>query len=107
MENAHNLRKQRRIRIVNVDTNFIVEVLNWSKGMPEFASLPVFKDLPEDAEVVQLNYSQMKDCLELLVVSNEFTPVPDGVYIPSLTESYTTIKFSKTRYQRPKHVTHD
>lgn len=73
---------ERRFKILLLRTQLLVDFFNWWRDPPQWMALPVRDELPEDCTVVAVNYSLHRNCLEAIVQSESFPPVPDGEMIP-------------------------
>lgn len=68
----------RRLKIVRVSPDLIVDILNMRHRGPEYLAFPDIPDLPIDAEVRDVRYNEYRRCLDVLLSHSSFPPVPDG-----------------------------
>ena len=73
--------QERRFKIVSINQQFMVDVLNWWRNPPHWMALPITDALPEDCEVVSMSVSFERQCLEAIVASKNFPPCLEGSVI--------------------------
>ena len=44
----------RRVKILRMDANLLIDVLTWWRDPPHFLALPITEELPEDCEVLHI-----------------------------------------------------
>lgn len=72
MSQAH---KENRVKRIQLDEHFLIDVFNWHRNPPYFVCLPVSEQLPADCEIVRVYYNHSARCLEAIVASMEYEPV--------------------------------
>lgn len=93
--------QERRYKMLSLGPQFVFNILR-SGNANEFMSLRVTDGLPEDAEIVAIDWSYEKQCWQLVVYSKEYDVVPQGQYIPVAmdigvsSKIFKRIKFSNT-----------
>lgn len=88
--------EERRVKIVSIDPQFIVDVFNWWRNPPHWLALPVNDALPKDCVVVSVSVSWERRCIEAMVASKEFPPCADGDLperIPGMMTEFRSISF--------------
>jgi hypothetical protein len=72
---------ERRVKIISIRQEFLIDVLNWWRNPPHWLALPVTDELPPDCVVIAVNVSFERRCIEALIASNEF-PICEPGCIP-------------------------
>ena len=85
---SEKARNERRFKIASFDQQFLVELFNWHRWLPEFLALPVTEELPDDCEVIQVNYNWASRTIDFIVCSDKFEPVPEASLIPSVNQIF-------------------
>lgn len=85
---SEKARKERRFKIASFDQQFLVPLFNWHRWQPDFLALPITEELPEDCEVIQVNYNWACRTIEFMVCSEKFEPVEDGCIPPVVNEIF-------------------
>jgi hypothetical protein len=91
------MNSDRRYKIVQVNPDLMIDVLNWCRNPDHSITLPITEELPADTTVVGIQYCFVMDCFELKVHSSDFESVPDGAEIPQagFIKSFHTIEAKK------------
>ena len=69
----------RRVKVVQLDANCIVDILNWWRSPPDFLALPTCEEIPEDVEVVSVYANWMSRTVEVMISHPSFPIVPEGM----------------------------
>ena len=67
-----------RVKIVSIDNQILIDLLNWGRNPKSVLTLPVCDELPSDCRVLWVHPSFERRCLEAMVWSSEFPEVPLG-----------------------------
>lgn len=78
--------RTRRVKILQVDPNFIVDLLNGIQ-QHEFVCLPVTDHTPEGTAVLSIRENWATRRMEFLITHDSFPEIPDGDMPPLLPES--------------------
>ena len=79
---SEKARKERRFKIASFDQQLLVDLWNWHQWQPDYLALPITEELPEDCEVVQVQYNWPARTIEFMVCSEQFGPVAEGCIPP-------------------------
>ena len=93
-----NAIEENRVKIVSLDPNMIVDLLNWWRNPPDCIALPITDELPEDCAVLSVNASWQRRCIEVLVASESFPIVETGGLppeIPGVMSEWRYVPFSE------------
>jgi hypothetical protein len=88
-------KKERRVKIIQLDENMLVDIFNWHRDPPDFLALPITDELPADCEVLRVWINHSARCLEAIVASEEFGEVADGCIPPIVNQpllEYRTLR---------------
>jgi len=69
---------ERRFKIVSVDPEAIVDLLNWWRDPPSVIALPQVDQLPKDTTVVCVHSNWERGTLDFMIASSEFSRVLPG-----------------------------
>ena len=89
-----------RVKVVSIEQDLIIDLLNWWRDPPHWFALPITDELPEDCEVVSISVSWDRRCIEALVWSKSFPPCEHGSMperIPGLMADFRQVEFTKDR----------
>lgn len=70
--------EEHRVKIISLDSRFLIDLLNWWRKPPHWLALPITDELPEDCVVVNVNVSWERRCIEAMVASASFPVCPEG-----------------------------
>lgn len=90
--------KERRYKLISIDAQLIVKILNWWREPPSFLRLPVTDEIPEGAVVVTVNTNWLCRTIEAIVEHESFDPVPgycEPPRVPGLITAFETVEFEK------------
>ncbi len=73
---------ERRLKILQVDPRYIVDLLNQAAHPQRFMRIPAGEQIPEDVVVVSVNADWSSNTIELLLASDQFEPVELGMSPP-------------------------
>lgn len=87
---AGELRKERRVRILWIRPETILDVLSsWQHG--GHVRVPLIENLPSDFEIEQVWYEPMRRAFGLTVYSETYEVVPEGGVPPTLPDLFTVV----------------
>lgn len=82
-----------RRAILQLSDDFFVELLKGQKdGLPRFFDV-VENPLPDDAKFIRAHYRQTTNGFELLIESEDFEDIKDGLPYPNLTMPIFRVKY--------------
>lgn len=87
-----------KTKILRVDPNLIITILNWMQNPDCFIALPITEQIPEGTKVTHVHYDFATQTLEFLITHESFEEVPPWVYPPAIFEplpTHRTVKFSE------------
>ena len=89
--------KERRYKIVRMDSDLLVNIFNWHLDMPHCIALPITESLPEGTRVVEVHYNHCHRAWDITVEHESF-PVVDvtSVKIPAIPDwfdEYRIVRF--------------
>lgn len=85
--------KERRQKIISIDADFLVDVLNWWRNPIQWIALPVTDELPEDCVVVSVSASWERCCIEAIVSSSQFPVVKAGDLLERIPGMITKFRY--------------
>ena len=74
----------RRIKILQVDPQLILEIINWCRNPPDWLVLPITEEIPEDAVVVSVSNNWANRTMEFQIHHPSFDFVPAGQVPPTI-----------------------
>lgn len=74
--------QERRLRILTVDPQYLVDLLNQASNPTRLMKIPAGDRIPEGTVVVSVNASWPRGGIELLLAHEQFEPVPLGLEFP-------------------------
>lgn len=92
-----NAIKERRFKILRIDSRLLVEIFNWWIDPPHWLSLPITDQLPADCQVVSINSNWPRHCIEAIIASDQFEPCPDGDMPPEVPDMLTEFRYVEFR----------
>ena len=95
--------KNQRVKIVRLDANLIVDVLNWWRNPPDFLALPVCEELPSDIEVLAVNANWAARAIEVIVSHPTFPVVESHVIppvVPGIVTEFRHVSFDSVMKER-------
>ena len=93
------LRDQRRYKIVQLDMNLMVDMLNWWRNPPDWLALPICEEIPHDAKAISVDANWRTRSIEVLIGHESFEPVPDASAPPVVPGLISELRHVKTKEQ--------
>jgi len=81
--------KERRFKIISLDRQFMIDVMNWWRDPPDWLRLPICDELPADCFVVTVNTNWERCCIEAIVCSASFGPTMEGAAIERIPGAFS------------------
>ncbi len=101
--------EERRFAIIEVDSRYIIDLLNFVSDPSDCLQVPIPVELPEDAVVVSVNACWEKRTIQLMVASREYEPLQMGLVPPVVNRlfEYRTISMERMveRYLEKRNAT--
>jgi hypothetical protein len=84
--------QSRRVKIISIDENLFVDVLNWcaESERGKFLCIPTCEAIPEGTEVVSVSANWSRRCLEAMITHPTFDEVPVGECPPVIPDLLKT-----------------
>ncbi len=83
---------ERRFKILELDNQMMIDLLNWMKDPSSLIALPELSSLPEDCQVVKFSHNFDGSKVMLLLASKEFESVRLGERVETIPGSVTKLK---------------
>jgi hypothetical protein len=90
------MNRSSRVKIVSMDEQLLVDVLNLCRDRRPFISLPITDELPEDATVRRAFVNYERRTIDLIIESESFDEVPDGAMPPRVSQMVETFRVVET-----------
>jgi len=89
--------EERRFAIIEVDSRYIIDLLNFASDPADCLQIPIPVELPKDAVVVSVNACWEKRTIQLMVASRKYEPLQMGLVPPIVNRSfeYRTISMAQ------------
>ncbi len=101
--------EERRFAIIEVDSRYIIDLMNFVREPYDCLQVPVPVELPKDAVVVTVDSCWEKQVIRLLIASSEYEPLEPGLRAPVVNRSfeYRTISMAQMveRYLEKRNAT--
>lgn len=81
--------KERRFKIISLDRDFLIDVLNWWRNPPGWLRLPICDELPADCFVVSVGANWERCSIEAIVCSESFGPTMEGAAIERIPGAFS------------------
>lgn len=93
--------KERRFKIVSICPQEILKLFFNFKSEYEILSLPLFKNLPENYEIVNVHWNMQIYSIEFLIYHESFPLIPQGTIVPHLEPEYFSIIIEEWKKVEP------
>jgi hypothetical protein len=81
----------RRAKIILIDEDHIMDLLNWKVNQPDYVRLPVIPKLPKGTKITNVTYDHIRASFMFRVEHDSFPETQSGETLPF--EMATTIGF--------------
>ena len=90
------VKRSSRVKIVSIDEQLLVDVLNLCRQRRPFISLPITDELPEDTTVRRAFVNYERRTIDLVVESESFDEVPDASMPPRVSQMVKAFRVLET-----------